>query len=93
MSYEDLEYQRDMNNLNVQGNVEIVELDDEDQPLLGDGDRSDPDYEPESTSARSRGDVVRKRKVVKEKRTRSKSRGRKTRSQSVLEKQNEVAVE
>lgn len=89
-SYEDFEYQRSDDNL--QGTVEIVELDNDEVPLLGDGDSNDPDYEPESTSARGRGNVARKRKVAKEKRPRSKSRGRKTRSQSAIEKQNEVTV-
>ncbi|KPI94159.1 Receptor expression-enhancing protein 2 [Papilio xuthus] len=72
--------------------VEIMELDpqdnNEDEFHIGAGDAIDPDYEP--TSARSRGNVVRKRKVTKEKRSRSKSKGRKTRSQSAIERENEV---
>lgn len=57
--------------------------------VMGDGDANDPDYEPDDTSARSRGNVVRKRKVAKEKekRPRSKSRGRRTRSQTAQEKE------
>lgn len=91
-SYEDFEYQG--SDQNLPGTVEIVELDNDDVPLLGDGDYSnDPDYEPEFTSARSRGNVARNRKVPKEKRSRSKSRGRKTRSQSAAEKQDEIAID
>ncbi|KPJ06772.1 Receptor expression-enhancing protein 4 [Papilio machaon] len=71
--------------------VEIMELDpqdnNEDEFHIGAGDAIDPDYEP--TSARSRGNVVRKRKVTKEKRSRSKSKGRKTRSQSAIERETE----
>lgn len=63
----------------------------DDEFHIGAGDTNDPDYEP--TSARSRGNVVRKRKVTKEKRSRSKSKGRKTRSQSAIEKENEVKIE
>lgn len=90
-TYEDLEFQRSEDNL--PGVVEIVELDN-DGPvpdlLCGDGDANDPDYEP--SSARSRGNVVRKRKVAKEKRPRSKSRGRRTRSQAAMEN-NELMVD
>lgn len=89
-SYEDMEYQR-FERENLPGIIEIVELENERTPLID--DLNDPDYEPEESSARSRGDVVvRKRKVAKEKqeRPRSKSRGRKTRSQS---KNSEIAVD
>lgn len=68
-----------------------LDADTNDEVIGGEGDVHDPDYEP--GSARSRGDVVRKRKVVKEKRPRSKSRGRKTRSQSAVEKRDEVTVD
>ncbi|KAJ0183194.1 hypothetical protein K1T71_001170 [Dendrolimus kikuchii] len=87
-TYEDLEYQRNEDNL--PGIVEIVELDGErhEDPQIGEGDANDPDYEPDYTSARSRGNVVRKKKVVKEKQPRSRSRGRKTRSQAAIEKGN-----
>lgn len=94
-TYEDLEYQR----TELPGIVEIVELDrgDERQDyMLGDGDPHDPDYEPEDTSARSRGNVIRKRKVAKEKekQPRSKSRGRRTRSQAAVDKENnEIMVD
>lgn len=91
-TYEDLEYQRSGEN-NLPGIVEIVELDADtnDEIIGGEGDANDPDYEP--GSARSRGNVVRKRKVVKEKRPRSKSRGRKTRSQTSVDKRDEVMVD
>ncbi|CAH0752816.1 unnamed protein product [Diatraea saccharalis] len=89
-TYEDLEYQRTDNAL--PGIVEIVELEDPIQEIQGDGDANDPDYEP--SSARSRGNVVRKRKVAKEKRPRSKSRGRRTRSQAAAERDiNELSVD
>lgn len=91
-TYEDLEYQRS----DLPGIVEIVELDREEPQdyIMGDGDPHDPDYEPDDTSARSRGNVVRKRKVAKEKRPRSKSRGRRTRSQAAIDKENnEIVVE
>lgn len=92
-TYEDLEYQRS----DLPGIVEIVELDRDDEPQdyrVGAGDDHDPDYEPEDTSARSRGNVVRKRKVAKEKRPRSKSRGRRTRSQTAVDKENnEIMVD
>lgn len=91
-TYEDLEYQRSPQN-NLPGIVEIVELDNSDNDQFnggGEGDAADPDYEP--SSARSRGNVIRKRKVVKEKRPRSKSRGRKTRSQSAIDR-DEVMVD
>lgn len=92
-TYEDLEYQRS----DLPGIVEIVELDRDDEPQdyrVGAGDDHDPDYEPEDTSARSRGNVVRKRKVAKEKRPRSKSRGRRTRSQTAVYKENnEIMVD
>lgn len=81
-----MEYQQFQQD-NLPGILEIVELENEHEPLLEDS--NDPDYEPEDTSARARGDVVRKRKVAKE-RARSKSRGRKTRSQS---KQSEITVD
>lgn len=70
---------------NLPGIVEIVELDnaENDDIYGGEGDAGDPDYSP--SSARSRGNVIRKRKLVKEKRPRSKSRGRRTRSQTVQE--------
>lgn len=74
------------------GIVEIVEIDsaENDELYGGEGDTGDdPDYDP--GSARSRGNVIRKRKVVKEKRPRSKSRGRRTRSQAAQE--NEVKVD
>uniref|UniRef100_A0A1E1WR87 Receptor expression-enhancing protein n=1 Tax=Pectinophora gossypiella TaxID=13191 RepID=A0A1E1WR87_PECGO len=84
-SYEDLEYQRSADH-NLPGIVEIVELDSQsDDVMCGDGDANDPEYEP--SSARSRGNVVRKRKVAKEKRPRSRSRGRRTRSQAAAENQ------
>lgn len=75
--YEEMEFQRE----NTPRAVEIVELEE------NAGDSNDPDYEP--TSARSRGDVVRKRKNVKdkEKKPRSRSRGRRTRSQAALDKE------
>lgn len=80
--YEDMEFQRE----STPRVVEIVELDE------NAGDVNDPDYEP--TSARSRGDVVRKRKNVKdkEKKPRSRSRGRRTRSQAALDSK-EVLVD
>lgn len=84
--YEDLEYQRP----DQPGIVEIVELDNANSDhIMGEGDINDPDYEPDDTSSRSRGNAIRKRKPAKEKekRTRSKSRGRRTRSQTVQEKE------
>lgn len=91
-AYEDLEYQR--SDQHLPGIVEIVELDrpqNNEDYLLGDGDANDPDYDPGelNSSARSRGNVVRKRKgdKEKEKRPRSKSRGRRTRSQAAKEKE------
>lgn len=92
-AYEDLEYQRS-DDANLPGIVEIVELDSDDPNrdfLVGDGDSNDPDYEPGASAARARGNVIRKRKVVKEKRPRSKSRGRRTRSQAAAE--TELAVD
>lgn len=89
-TYNDLDFQRNEDNL--PGIVEIVELDEErhDDPQIGEGDSNDPDY----TSARSRGNVIRKRKVVKEKKPRSRSRGRRTRSQTAIEKDNnEILVD
>lgn len=96
-TFEDLEYQR-TDDTNLPGIVEIVELDNSDVNqdfLIGDGDANDPDYEPGQGAARSRGNVVRKRKVTgKEKRPRSKSRGRRTRSQAAAEKDtNELMVD
>jgi hypothetical protein len=93
-TYEDLEYQR--SDVNLPGIVEIVELDNEDihdrELPAGDGDANDPDYTP--GSARSKGNVVKKRKVAKEKRPRSKSRCRRTRSQAAAEKEmNEIMVD
>lgn len=85
--YEDLEFQRSEDNM--PGIVEIVELENNDEGgdfQMGVGDLSDPDYEPDS-AARSRGNIVRKRKAVKEKKSRSKSRGRKTRSQTAQERE------
>lgn len=89
--YENFNFNRSGNN-NLPGIVEIVELDNaenDEQFYGGEGDSGDPDYDP--GSARSRGNVIRKRKVVKEKRPRSKSRGRRTRSQTAQE--NEVKVD
>lgn len=94
-SYEDLEYQHSEENFQP-GIVEIVELDSVDNNQecpTGDGDANDPDYEPEYTSARSRGNVVRKRKVAKEKRSRSTSKGRRTRSQAAIEKESEIMID
>lgn len=75
--YEEMEFQRE----NTPRIVEIVELDENAR------DSNDPDYEP--TSARSRGDVVRKRKNAKdkEKKPRSRSTGRRTRSQAAVDKE------
>lgn len=81
---EEMEFQR-FEQDHLPGIIEIVELENEHDPLLGDGDSNDPDYEPEESAARSRGNVVRKRKAAKEKRPRSKSSGRKTRSQAKTE--------
>ncbi|CAB3254594.1 unnamed protein product [Arctia plantaginis] len=84
--YEDLEYQRS----DLPGIVEIVELNnDNSDHVMGEGDVNDPDYEPDDTSARSRGNIIRKRKTAKdkEKRPRSKSRGRRTRSQAAQDKE------
>ncbi|XP_048485612.1 receptor expression-enhancing protein 1 isoform X4 [Plutella xylostella] len=64
--------------------TELIDVDDDDNMAIG--DPHDPDYEPHETSARSRGNVVRKReRVVKEKKPRSRSRGRRTRSQAAKE--------
>lgn len=81
-TYEDLEYERSA------GVADIVDLDNSvnDDDNIGDGDATDLN-EPELTSARSRGNVVRKRNVGIDK-PRSKSRGRRTRSQ--VAKQAEV---
>ncbi|XP_045485612.1 receptor expression-enhancing protein 1 isoform X2 [Pieris rapae] len=83
-SYENMEYQRGDDNL--PGVVEIVELNDNEIEEL-----NDPDYEADDSAARSRGNVVRKRKPTKEKekKARSRSRGRRTRSQAAVEKQND----
>lgn len=90
-TYDDLDY-RPAGDRNLPGIVEIVELDNDDFPG-DDGDANDPDFEPQS-SARSRGNVVRKRKTAKETRPRSKSRGRRTRSQTAVEKENkEILVD
>lgn len=62
--------------------VDITELHEQENEI----DFMDPDYEPGS-SARSRGNVARKRKVAKEGKPRSRSRGRKTRSQTVKDKE------
>ncbi|CAG9562446.1 unnamed protein product [Danaus chrysippus] len=73
-AHEDMELQRS----DMPGIVEIVELDQN-----GDGDcNNDPDNE--TSSARSRGNVLRKRKNV-EKKPRSRSRGRRTRSQAAID--------
>lgn len=91
-TYEDLEYQRS-HDTSLPGIVEIVELDNDDMNqdfMMGDGDSNDPDYDPGESAARSRGNVIRKRKGAvkeKEKRPRSKSRGRRTRSQAAAEKE------
>lgn len=61
--------------------------------LMAEGDREDPDFEPEYTSARSRGNVIRKRKGVGEKRNRSGSRGRKTRSQAAKDNERLLNLE
>lgn len=76
--------------------MELDRDDDRGDYALGQPDPHDPDYEPDDTSARSRGNVVRKRKVAKEKekRPRSKSRGRRTRSQAAKDKENnEIMVD
>ncbi|KOB74946.1 Receptor expression-enhancing protein 2 [Operophtera brumata] len=78
---EEMEYQQ-FEQDHLPGIIEIVELDSENDPLLGHGDSIDPDYEPEPSSARARGNVARKKKAAKEKRPRSNSRGRRTRSQN-----------
>lgn len=93
--YEDFEYQRSEGR-NLPGIVEIVEVDDDEvhNILSGEGDSNDPDYEP--GAARSRGNVVRKRKTAKEKdkRPRSRSRGRRTRSQAAIDKEsNDLLVD
>ncbi|XP_047990859.1 receptor expression-enhancing protein 1 isoform X3 [Leguminivora glycinivorella] len=89
--YDDLDY-RPAGDRSLPGIVEIVELDNDDFPG-DDADPNDPDFEPQS-SARSRGNVARKRKTVKETRPRSKSRGRRTRSQTAVEKENkEILVD
>lgn len=90
--YEDMEIQRTYDDA-LPGIVRIVELDDEIDDFLEDNPYVDPDFSPESYSAaRSRGNVVRKRKVkeTKEKKSRSRSGGRKTRSQTVQNKEVEV---
>ncbi|KAI8421612.1 hypothetical protein MSG28_009622 [Choristoneura fumiferana] len=85
-TYDDLDYQPS-GDRNLPGIVEIVELDSDNQEYPGDdGDTTYPDTESAQSSARSRGNVVRKRKVVKEKRPRSKSRGRRTRSQTAVDR-------
>lgn len=93
-TYDDLDYQPS-GDRNLPGIVEIVELDSDNQEYPGDdGDNTYPDTESAQSSARSRGNVVRKRKVVKEKRPRSKSRGRRTRSQTAVERDaNEIMVD
>lgn len=76
--------------------MELDRDDPQDYPL-GDGephDPHDPDYEPGDSAARARGNVVRKRKMPKDKRPRSRSRGRRTRSQAAVDKENnEVKVD
>ncbi|CAH2046988.1 unnamed protein product, partial [Iphiclides podalirius] len=71
--------------------LEILEIsapEEERQVLDGAGD-NDPDYQP----VRGRTNGVRKRKTAKEKSSRSKSRGRRTRSQTAIDKGKELAVE
>lgn len=86
-TYEDLDYVRAANV------AEIVELDSGDDNL-GDGDGGQS-HEPDLTSARSRGNVVRKRNAGDGK-PRSKSRSRRTRSQAAKQAEadrNEIMVD
>lgn len=75
---------------NLPGIVDIIELAEEPDEEILDDYNLDPNFEP-NTSARSRGNVVRKRNNNKDKKPRSRSRGRRTRSQAAQD--NEIKVD